>query len=67
MTPWGLTVGQTAMIFVVMIVLLVGWIFVHIGLRLTGMIFRLGCAAIMVFSCGIVAILLFYNFTSNAK
>ena len=67
MTPWGLTVGQTAMIFVVMLILLIGWVFVRVGLRLTGMIFRLGCAAILVFSCGIVMILLFYNLTSNAK
>jgi len=55
------------MIFVVMLILLVGWVIVHIGLQLTGTIFRLGCAAIIVFSCGIVAILLFYNLTGTAK
>src|SRR5205823_5664052 len=51
-TPWGLTVAQTLSIVVVAFVLLIGWIVVRVGLRLTGLIFRLGCAALIIFVCG---------------
>ena len=64
-TPWGLTVAQTLSIFVVAFVLMIGWIIVRIGLRLTGMIFRLGCAALIVFMCGIVSFMVLYNFASR--
>ena len=64
-TPWGLTVAQTLSIVVVAFVLLIGWIIVRIGLRLTGMIFRLGCAALMVFICGVVSFMVLYNFASR--
>jgi hypothetical protein len=64
-TPWGLTVGQTASIFVVAAVLLLGWVIVHVGLRLTATLFRLGCAALMVFMCGLVSFFLIYNFASR--
>ncbi len=64
-TPWGLTVAQTLSIFVVAFVLLIGWIIVRIGLRLTSMIFRLGCAALIIFVCGIVSFMVLYNFASR--
>ena len=64
-TPWGLTVAQTLSIFVVAFVLLIGWIIVRIGLRLTSMIFRLGCAALIIFVCGIVGFMVLYNFASR--
>jgi hypothetical protein len=64
-TPWGLTVAQTLAIFVVAFVLFVGWLIVRIGLRLTSMIFRLGCAALMIFVCGVVSFMVLYNFASR--
>ncbi len=64
-TPWGLTVAQTLSIFVVAFVLLVGWIIVRMGLRLTSLMFRLGCAALIIFVCGIVSFMVLYNFASR--
>ncbi len=64
-TPWGLTVAQTGGIAVVAVILLVGWTMVHMMLRLTGAIFRLGCAAVFVFICGIVSFMAIYNVASK--
>ncbi len=65
-TPWGLTVGQTLGIFVIAVVLLVGFIVVRIVTQLGGLLFRLGCAAIVVFICGIISFMALYNLTSAA-
>ena len=64
-TPWGLTVAQTCGIGVVAIILFFGWILVRIGLQISGLIFRLGCAALMVFICGIVSFVVLYNLTNK--
>jgi hypothetical protein len=64
-TPWGLTVAQTLSIFVVAFVLFVGWVIVRIGLQLTATLFRLGCAALIIFVCGIVSFMVLYNFASR--
>ncbi len=64
-TPWGLTVAQTGGIGVVAVILLVGWFIVQIGLRLSHLIFRLGCAAIMIFLCGVISFFAIYNFSSR--
>ena len=64
-TPWGLTVAQTGGIGVVALILLVGWFVVQVGLRLSHLIFRLGCAAIMIFLCGIVSFFVLYNLSSR--
>ncbi|HLY29365.1 MAG TPA: hypothetical protein VKQ72_23670 [Aggregatilineales bacterium] len=64
-TPWGLTVAQTGAIGVVALVLLIGWFVVHTTLRLTGTIFRLGCAALLVFICGIISFMVLYNLASK--
>ena len=64
-TPWGLTVAQTGSIFVVAAVLLIGWVIVHTALRLGAVIFRLGCAALMIFICGIVSFMVLYNLTTR--
>ena len=64
-SPWGLTYGQTASIIVVALVLLVGWVIVRVFLRLGSIIFRLGCAALIVFICGIASFIMLYNATST--
>jgi hypothetical protein len=64
-TPWGLSVGQTGAIFVIAAILLVGWTVVHSALRLGALIFRLGCAALMIFICGIVSFMVLYNLTTK--
>ncbi len=64
-TPWGLSVGQTASVAVVAFVLLFGWVIVRIGLRLTSLLFRLGCAALIVFICGVVSFMMLYNIASR--
>ncbi len=65
-TPWGLTVGQTLGIFVVAAILFVGWFIVRIVTRLGGLLFRLGCAALIVFICGIISFMALYNLTNAA-
>lgn len=62
---WGMTIGQTASIFVVAGVLLVGWVIVRTFLRLGSIIFRLGCAALIVFICGVASFIVLYNATST--
>ena len=64
-TPWGLSVAQTGAIIAVAFVLLFGWVIVRIGLRLTATIFRLGCAALIVFVRGLVSFMMFYNIASK--
>jgi len=64
-TPWGLTVAQTGSIFLVAIVLFIGWLVVHTVLRLGAVIFRLGCAALMIFICGIVSFMVLYNLSTK--
>jgi hypothetical protein len=64
-TPWGLSVGQTGAIFVIAAVLLVSWVVVHTFLRLGTVIFRLGCAALMIFVCGIVSFMVLYNLSTK--
>jgi hypothetical protein len=64
-TPWGLTVAQTGAIGVVALILLIGWFIVHTALRLGGVIFRLGCAALLVFICGIVSFMVLYNLATR--
>ncbi len=64
-TFWGLTVGQTVGVFLVAVVLLAGWIVVRVGLRLAGVLFRLGCAAILVFICGLVSFLVLSNIANK--
>ena len=64
-TPWGLTFAQTGAIGVVAVILLVGWSMVQVALKLTGTIFRLGCAAVFVFICGIVSFMAIYNIASK--
>jgi hypothetical protein len=64
-TFWGLTIGQTVSIFVVAAVLLIGWVVVRVLLQLGSIIFRLGCAALIVFICGIASFLVLYNVTST--
>ncbi len=65
-TPWGLTVGQTLGIFAVAAVLLAGLFVVRIVTRLGGLLFRLGCAAIVVFICGVISFMTIYNLTNTA-
>ena len=64
-TLWGLTVGQTLGVILVAFVLLAGWIFVRVVMRLAGILFRLGCAAIIVFIGGLVIFLLLSNLTGQ--
>jgi hypothetical protein len=61
-TPWGLTIGQTASVFVVAFILLAGWIFVRVVLRITGLLFRLGCAALLIFICGLISFMVLSNY-----
>ena len=64
-TPWGLTVAQTGGIGVVAVILFAGWLVVHLVMRLSGFLFRLGCAAILVFLCGVVSYVVLYNLTTR--
>jgi hypothetical protein len=64
-TLLGVTIGQIASVFVVAAVLLVGWVIVHTLLRLGSIIFRLGCAAIIVFACGLISFMVLYNVSIN--
>ena len=64
-TPWGLTVGQTLGIIVVAAVLFVGFLVVRVVTRLGGLLFRLGCAAMIVFICGIISFMALYNLTNS--
>ena len=65
MLPWGLTIAQSGGIAAVAVILLVGWFVVHTMMRLTGFIFRIGCAAVFVFICGIVSFMAIYNYASR--
>ncbi len=60
-TPWGLTFAQTGAVGMVALILLIGWTVIHTTLRLTGTIFRLGCATLLVFICGIIGFMVLYN------
>jgi hypothetical protein len=64
-TPWGLTVGQTAGIAVVAVILLVGWLFVQFMLRLGEFLFRMGCALLLIFICGLASFIVIYNFSTQ--
>jgi len=64
-TFWGLTVGQTLGVVLVAFVLLAGWIFVRFVMRLAGILFRLGCAAIIVFIGGLVIFLILSNLANQ--
>jgi hypothetical protein len=61
-TPWGLTIGQTASVFVVAFVLLAGWLLVRFVLHVTGLLFRLGCAALLIFVCGLISFMVLSNY-----
>ncbi len=65
-TPWGLTVGQTAGIFGIAVVLFIGWMIVRVVLRLGEILFRIGCIVLVVFICGIISFVAIYNLTSAA-
>jgi hypothetical protein len=62
-TPWGLTVGQTAGIVAVAVVLLAGWLFVQFTLRLGAFLFRMGCAMLLIFICGLASFIVIYNYS----
>jgi hypothetical protein len=64
-TPWGLTVGQTVVVLLIATGLVVGWTMLRSFLRLTATIFQIGCAALLVFICGITSFMVFYNFASR--
>lgn len=64
-TPWSLTVGQTAGIAVVAVILLAGWLFVQFTLRLGAFIFRMGCAMLIIFICGLASFIVLYNLSSK--
>jgi hypothetical protein len=64
-TPWGFTVGQTALVAIVAVILVSGWLAVRVALRITGLLFRLGCAALMIFVCGLVSFIMVYNYTTR--
>jgi hypothetical protein len=66
-TPWVLTVGQTVSIGLMAVVLFVGWVIVHTLLRLGGFIFRIGCAGLLIFICGLASFVVLYNFTNRAN
>ena len=63
-TPFGVTVGQIAAVVVVAMVLFSGWLVVRVVLRVSALFFRLGCAALIVFICGIVSFIALYNLTT---
>lgn len=64
-TPWGLTIGQTAVIALITFVLVFGWTIIKFFLQLTGTIFRVGCAAVLIFVCGLVSFMVFYNISTR--
>lgn len=64
-TPFGLTVGQIAAVAVVAMILFSGWLIVRIIMRVSALFFRIGCAALIVFICGIVSFIALYNFTAK--
>jgi hypothetical protein len=65
MTPWGLTIAQTGVVFLIAVALVAGWTVIRIGLQLTGILFRIGCAALLVFICGLATFMVFYNFAAK--
>jgi hypothetical protein len=64
-TLWGLSVGQTAVIVILTGILVLGWTFVRFILQLTGTIFRIGCALLLCFICGLVSFIVIYNFSAR--
>ena len=64
-TAWGLTVGQTAVIVALTFILVFGWTIVKLFFQVTGTIFRVGCAALLIFVCGLVSFMVFYNFATR--
>jgi hypothetical protein len=45
--------------------LVVGWTMVKTFLQLTATIFQIGCAALLVFICGLTSFMVFYNLASR--
>ncbi len=60
-TIWGLTVGQTVAVLGASAVLVILWTVLGLVLRLAGTIIRVGCALILVLSCGCIATMLLTN------
>jgi hypothetical protein len=54
-TIWGLTVGQTVAVLGAAAGLVILWTALGLVLRLAGTVIRVGCALILVLSCGCLA------------
>ncbi|MEP7285607.1 MAG: hypothetical protein ABI947_07565 [Chloroflexota bacterium] len=64
-TPWGLTVAQTGLVILIAAGLLFGLGVLRFVLQLTGELFRIGCAVMLLFLCGLISFMVFYNFASR--
>ncbi len=64
-TFWGLTVGQTVLVFLFSAGLIALLVALRYLLQLTVELMQIGCAVILVFSCGLAGFLVFYNFASG--
>jgi hypothetical protein len=60
-TIWGLTVGQTVAVLGVSAGLVILWTALGLVLRLAGTIIRVGCALILVLSCGFITSMVLVN------
>lgn len=60
-TLWGLTYGQTAVVLLIAAGLVVVWMIFGTVFRLAGAIMRVGCALILVLSCGCMGVFLVTN------
>jgi hypothetical protein len=61
LTPWGLTIGQTAVVVGFVVGLLVLVLVLRTVFRVTGMLLRVGCGIAFLLSCGCIATFIFIN------
>ncbi|HRE49416.1 MAG TPA: hypothetical protein PLD47_16950 [Aggregatilineales bacterium] len=65
MTPWGLTLGQTAVVLIFAAGLMVLLMVVGAVFRLAGRIMRVGCALVFVLICGCTTMFIFSNIVNR--
>jgi len=64
-TLWGLTIGQTVLVFAFSAGLIALLVVLRYLLQLTVELLQIGCAVIQVFSCGLAGFLVLYNFANG--